>query len=63
LFLVHYCLGVLGISKAIWVAVPALFGVYLGIYMASKTEPKKHKGLLIALYVFIAISLILEFFW
>ena len=58
-----YLSGVLDISTGLWVAVPALFGVYLGIYMASKTEPKKHKGLLIALYVFIAISLILEFFW
>lgn len=58
-----YLSGVLDISKAIWVAVPALFGVYLGIYMASKTEPKKHKGLLIALYIFITLSLIFEFFW
>ncbi|MDD3466522.1 MAG: sulfite exporter TauE/SafE family protein [Campylobacterales bacterium] len=57
-----YLSGALDVSKGIQVAIPSLFGVYLGIYMASKTEAKKHKGLLIALYIFITASLLYEFF-
>jgi len=58
-----YLSGTLDMAKGIQVAIPAVFGVYLGIYMASKTEAKKHKGLMLALYLFITASLIFEFFW
>ncbi|MGE4399219.1 MAG: sulfite exporter TauE/SafE family protein [Campylobacterales bacterium] len=58
-----YIAGMLDVAKGLQVAVPAVFGVYLGIYMASKTEANKHKGLMLALYVFITASLIFEFFW
>ncbi|HOI83561.1 MAG TPA: sulfite exporter TauE/SafE family protein [Campylobacterales bacterium] len=58
-----YIAGMLDVIKALQVAVPSIFGVYLGIYMASKTEANKHKGLMLALYVFITASLIFEFFW
>lgn len=58
-----YFAGLLDIAKGIWVAVASVFGVYLGIYMASKTESSRHKALLIALYILITASLIFEFFW
>ncbi len=58
-----YISGILDVRKGIQVAVPAVAGVYLGIYMASKTEANKHKGLMLALYLFITASLIFEFFW
>lgn len=58
-----YIVGVLDVAKGLQVAIPAVFGVYLGNYMASKTEANKHKGLMLALYAFITASLIFEFFW
>lgn len=58
-----YIAGVLDVQKALYVAIPSVFGVYLGVYMASKTDAKKHKGLMLALYLFITASLIYEFFW
>ncbi len=58
-----YISGILDVAKGLQVAIPALAGVYLGIYMASNTDAKKHKGLMLALYLFIAASLIFEFFW
>jgi uncharacterized protein len=58
-----YISGVLDVAKGLQVAIPAVGGVYLGIYMASKTDAKKHKGLMLALYLFITASLIFEFFW
>ncbi len=57
-----YMMGVLDVAKGLQVALPSLFGVYLGIYMGQKTNPVKHKGLLLALYVFITASLLYEFF-
>lgn len=58
-----YIAGILDIARGIQVSIPAVFGVYLGIYAASKTHPEKHKAMLIALYVLITASLIFEFFW
>lgn len=58
-----YFSGMLDAQKGIQVALPSVVGVYLGIYMASKTEANKHKALLIALYFLITASLIFEFFW
>ncbi len=58
-----YINGFLDLAKGAYVAVSALFGVYLGIYMSSKTHPQKHKMLLITLYILITASLIFEFFW
>jgi uncharacterized protein len=58
-----YISGILDVAKGLQVAIPAVGGVYLGIYMASKTDAKKHKGLMLALYLFITASLIFEFFW
>jgi len=58
-----YISGMLDVLKGLQVAVGAVVGVYIGIYMASKTEAKKHKGLMLALYLFITASLIFEFFW
>jgi hypothetical protein len=57
-----YLAGVLDVAKGLLVAVPAVVGVYIGIYMASKTHATKHKGMMLALYFFITGSLIYEFF-
>jgi len=58
-----YISGALDVTKGLQVAIAAVFGVYLGIYMAQKTDAKKHKGLMLALYLLITASLIFEFFW
>lgn len=58
-----YINGLLDLHKALQVAIPSLLGVYVGIFMASKTNAKKHKGLLLALYVLLSVSLIYEYFW
>lgn len=57
-----YLAGVLDVDKGFLVAVPAVVGVYIGIYMASKTHATKHKGMMLALYFFITASLVYEFF-
>lgn len=45
--------GFVELHKAILVALPSLGGVVFGIYLSHKTEPKKHKALLILLYILI----------
>ncbi len=52
-FATIYMSGFVVLHNAILVALPSLIGVALGIYLSHKTEPKKHKSLLIMLYILI----------
>jgi len=58
-FVSMYLHDLIDIQKGLLVGISSLLGVYLGIYIAHKTDPKRHKNLILLLN-FVILGLILK---
>jgi uncharacterized membrane protein YfcA len=50
--------GYIDYKHGILVGVASLIGVYIGIHLAHKTDAKRHKNMILALYIFVFVMMI-----
>ena len=61
-FISMFSHGLIDLQKGLLIGVSSLLGVYLGIFLAHKTNPKRHKNMILVLNLVI-LGLILREIW